>query len=164
MLSVWIVGGFIAICGALTFAKIATQFPHAGGFYVFLKEAFGDLPAFLYGWSMLLVINTGSLAALSLVFTSYLSSFIPLSENMQLFVAIVAIALLTIMNVLGVKFGSLFATIFTSAKLTGILIVVIIGIFFGINQNVDFINTNFSENKNNLSSAIAKYILGAVRI
>jgi APA family basic amino acid/polyamine antiporter len=162
MLSVWIVGGFIAICGALTFAKIATQFPHAGGFYVFLKEAFGDLPAFLYGWSMLLVINTGSLAALSLVFTSYLSSFIPLSENMQLFVAIVAIALLTIMNVLGVKFGSLFATIFTSAKLTGILIVVIIGIFFGINQNVDFINTNFSENKNNLSliSAFGLALIG----
>ena len=148
MLSVWVIVGFIAICGALTFAKISAQFPHAGGFYVFLKEAFGNLPAFLYGWSMLVVINTGSLAALSLVFTSYLGSFIPLSENMQLIIAITAIALLTIMNVLGVKFGSLFASIFTSAKLTGIFIIVIIGIFFGINQNVSFINTSFSENQN----------------
>lgn len=151
MLSVWIIGGFIAICGALTFAKISAIFPHAGGFYVFLKEGFGRLPAFLYGWSMLVVINTGSLAALSLVFTSYLSSFVPLTENMQLIVAIIVITLLTIMNVLGVKLGSVFASIFTSAKLTGILIIVIIGILFGINQNVDFFNTDFSENQNNLS-------------
>jgi basic amino acid/polyamine antiporter, APA family len=162
MLSVWVIGGFIAICGALTFAKISAQFPQAGGFYVFLKEAFGNLPAFLYGWSMLVVINTGSLAALSLVFTSYLGSFIPLSENMQLVIAITAIVLLTIMNVLGVKFGSLFASIFTSAKLTGILIVVIIGIFFGINQNVNFTNASFSENQNNLSliSAFGLALIG----
>ncbi len=151
MLSVWIIGGFISISGALTFAKISAQFPQAGGFYVFLKEAFGDLPAFLYGWSMLVVINTGSLAALSLVFTSYLSSFFPMSENLQLIVAITAIVVLTIMNVFGVKFGSLFASIFTSAKLLGIAIVVIFGIFFGLNQNYDFLNTNFSENQNNLS-------------
>ena len=162
MLSVWVIGGFIAICGALTFAKISAQFPHSGGFYVFLKEAFGNLPAFLYGWSMLLVINTGSLAALSLVFTSSLGTFIALSENMQLLIAITAIALLTIMNVLGVKFGSLFATIFTSAKLTGIFTIVVIGIFFGINQNFDFINTNFSESKNNLSliSAFGLALIG----
>lgn len=69
MLLVWIIGGIIAMCGALTFAKIASQFSKVGGFYVFLKESFGDLAAFLYGWSMLVVINTGSLAALSLVFT-----------------------------------------------------------------------------------------------
>jgi basic amino acid/polyamine antiporter, APA family len=162
MLLVWVIGGLIAICGALTFAKISAQFPHAGGFYVFIKEAFGNLPAFLYGWSMLVVINTGSLAALSLVFTSYLGSFIPLSENMQLFIAIAAITLLTIMNVLGVKFGSLFASIFTSAKLTGIFIIVIIGIFFGINHNVDFININFPENQNNLSliSAFGLALIG----
>lgn len=162
MLSVWVIGGFIAICGALTFAKLSTQFPHVGGFYVFLKQAFGSLPAFLYGWSMLVVINTGSLAALSLVFTSYLGSFIPLSENMQLVTAITTIALLTVMNVLGVKLGSLFASIFTSAKLMGIFIIVVIGIFFGINQNVNFINTNFSENQNNLSliSAFGLALIG----
>jgi basic amino acid/polyamine antiporter, APA family len=162
MLFVWILGGLISICGALTFAKIASNFPQAGGFYVFLKKAFGDLPAFLYGWSMLVVINTGSLAALSLVFTSYLSSFFPMTDSIQLIVAISAIVLLTVMNVLGVKFGSLFATIFTSAKLLGIFIVVIFGILFGINQNVDFLNTNFAENQNNLSlmSAFGLALIG----
>ncbi len=162
MLAVWVAGGFIAICGALTFAKISAQFPRAGGFYVFLKEAFGDLPAFLFGWSMLLVINTGSLAALSLVFTSYLSAFFQISENTQLIIAITAIVLLTFMNVIGVKFGSLFASIFTTAKLTGIFIVVIIGIFFGINQNISYFNTNFSENQNNLSliSAFGLALIG----
>src|SRR5437763_2798985 len=94
MLLVWVLGGMIAVCGALTFAKISAQFPQVGGFYVFLKEAFGGLPAFLYGWSMLVVINTGSLAALSLVFTSYLASFVPLSDNAQLIIAVLTITAL----------------------------------------------------------------------
>jgi basic amino acid/polyamine antiporter, APA family len=134
MLAVWIAGGIIALCGALTFAEISSIFPRAGGFYAFLKEAFGDLPAFLYGWSMLLVINTGSLAALSLVFVTYLNALIPISESLQLIIAITAIILLTIMNVLGVKLGSIFASIFTSAKLLGILIVVFLGILYGTND------------------------------
>lgn len=132
MLGVWLAGGLVAFCGALTFAEIASMFSKAGGFYVFLKEAFGDLPAFLYGWSMLLVINTGSLAALSLVFTSYLDELIPMSENVQLAVAVGTIALLTMMNVLGVKWGSVFASLFTSAKLIGIAIVVLIGLIAGV--------------------------------
>ncbi len=144
MLIVWMVGGMIALCGALTFAKISGQFPQVGGFYVFLKEAYGKLPAFLFGWSMLLVINTGSLAALSLVFTSYLSSFIPLSENGQLSIAVGTIVVLTAMNILGVRFGNLFASLFTSAKLFGILLVVFLGIFFGTNQNVTYTNTSFA--------------------
>ena len=63
MLTVWVVGGIIALCGALTFAEISANYPKAGGFYVFLREAYGELPAFLYGWTMLVVVNTGSLAA-----------------------------------------------------------------------------------------------------
>jgi basic amino acid/polyamine antiporter, APA family len=151
MLLVWVLGGFIALCGALTFAKISTYFSKVGGFYVFLKEAFGDLPAFLYGWSMLIVINTGSLAALSLVFTSYLSSFFVISENTQLLIAIIAIALLTLMNVFGVKLGSIFASIFTTAKLLGIISVVGIGLIFGTNLDVNISNITFPENENNLS-------------
>jgi basic amino acid/polyamine antiporter, APA family len=131
MLMVWIVGGLVSLCGALTFAEISSLFPKAGGFYVYLKEAFGELPAFLYGWSMLLIINTGSLAALSLVFVSYLNNLIPISASMQTVLAIAAIVILTVMNVLGVRFGSLFASIFTTAKLLGIFIVVLLGVFFG---------------------------------
>jgi len=162
MLMVWMLGGLIAICGALTFARISGQFPHVGGFYVFLREGYGNLPAFLYGWSMLLVINTGSLAALSLVFTSYLGSFIPLSDSAQLIVAIVTIASLTVMNILGVKFGSIFASIFTSAKLLGILFVVFLGLFFGTNNDVNFFNTSFLAGQNNLSliSAFGLALIG----
>ncbi|HRH43167.1 MAG TPA: amino acid permease [Pyrinomonadaceae bacterium] len=162
MLLVWMAGGLIAICGALTFAKISAQFPQVGGFYVFLKSAFGELPAFLFGWSMLVVINTGSLAALSLVFTSYLSSFIPLSEIAQVIVAVITIVLLTVMNVVGVKFGSIFASIFTSAKLLGILFVVFLGIFFGINHNINFFNTGFPPNPKDLSliSAFGLALIG----
>lgn len=178
MLSVWLVGGLIAICGALTFAKISSQFPHVGGFYVFLKSAFGELPAFLFGWSMLLVINTGSLAALSLIFTDYLSVFVSISEtpiisfspfgfkllviNAKLIIAIFTITLLTVMNVLGVKFGSIFASIFTSAKLLGILFVVFLGIFWGINHEINFFNTSFPPNPKNLSliSAFGLALIG----
>ena len=133
MLMVWIVGGIIALCGALTFAELACMFPRAGGFYVFLKEAYGELPAFLFGWTMLVVVNTGSLAALSLVFASYLNVLLPISETMQISIAILAIVGLTIMNVLGVKFGGFFASIFTTAKLLGIAIVVFLGFYIGQN-------------------------------
>src|SRR6185369_196009 len=89
-------------------------------------------------------VNGGALAALSLVFTSYLTTFIPLSDNAQLAVATVTIAGLTIMNVFGVKLGNIFASIFTSAKLLGILFVVFLGIFFGTNQNVNYFNTAYT--------------------
>ena len=162
MLFVWALGGLIAICGALTFAKIAAQFPHVGGFYVFLKEAYGGLPAFLFGWSMLLVINTGSLAALSLVFTSYLGSFIPLSDNAQLVIAVITIAVLTAMNIFGVKFGNLFASIFTSAKLLGILFIVFLGLFFGINHEVNYLNASFpaAQNGASLITALGLGLIG----
>lgn len=143
MLSVWLLGGVLSLFGALTFARIASKFPHAGGFYVYLREAYGKLPAFLFGWSMLLVINTGSLAALSLVFTSYLSSFFPMSEATQIIVAVMAITVLTLMNIVGVKFGNIYASIFTSAKLLGILFVVFLGLFFGTNHDANFANTAY---------------------
>ncbi|WP_028666811.1 APC family permease [Runella zeae] len=149
MLAVWVAGGLVALCGALTFAEIASIFPKAGGFYVFLKEAFGELPAFLYSWSMLLVINTGSLAALTLVFTSYLNELIPMSESVQLVVAVGTIALLTLMNVLGVKWGGVFASVFTSAKLIGIAVVVVIGLVAGMNA-VDIADFSWSTNAENL--------------
>ena len=111
---------------------------------------------------MLVVINSGSLAALSLIFTNYLGTFIPLSENAQLIIAVMTIVLLTIMNIFGVSFGSLFASIFTSAKLFGILLVVFLGIFFGINHEVNFFNTAFPPNPNNLSliSAFGLALIG----
>lgn len=161
MLAVWVVGGIIALCGALTFAEISALFPKAGGFYVFLKEAFGELPAFLYGWLMLLVINTGSLAALSLVFASYLNVLIPLSEAMQLIIAISAIIALTVMNIMGVRLGEIFASIFTSAKLLGIFIVVLIGFLLG-GRDTQITEMQWLGNTQNLSfiSAFGLALIG----
>ena len=149
MLTVWIVGGIIALCGALTFAEISARYPQAGGFYVFLREAFGELPAFLYGWTMLVVVNTGSLAALSLVFVSYLNVLIPISAAFQTLIAISTIVVLTIMNVFGVRFGGIFASIFTTAKLLGIFIVVLLGVFMG-NLSVNPMNFNVPSSVQNL--------------
>jgi basic amino acid/polyamine antiporter, APA family len=160
MLSVWLVGGLIAICGGLTFAKIAAQFPHVGGFYAFLKSAFGNLPAFLFGWSMLVVVNTGALAALSLIFTDYLSAFIPLSDYAKLGIAIFTIISLTLMNIFGVKLGSLYASIFTSAKLLGILLIVFLGIFFGTNKDVSYFNAAFQPKEFSLISAFGLALIG----
>jgi basic amino acid/polyamine antiporter, APA family len=144
MLTVWIVGGIIALCGALTFAEISARYPQAGGFYVFLREAFGELPAFLYGWTMLVVVNTGSLAALSLVFVAYLNILVPISDIFQTIIAISTIVGLTIMNVFGVRFGGIFASVFTTAKLLGIFMVVLLGVFMG-NFSVNTMNFTFPQ-------------------
>lgn len=161
MLTVWIVGGIIALCGALTFAEISARYPQAGGFYVYLREAFGELPAFLFGWTMLVVVNTGSLAALSLVFVSYLNILIPISEVFQTVIAISTIVLLTIMNVFGVRFGGIFASVFTTAKLLGIFMVVLLGVFLG-NYSVDAFNFTIPQTAQNmpLISAFGLALIG----
>src|SRR5512147_2692625 len=72
---VWIAGGIMALCGALTFAELGGMMPGAGGIYVFLSEAYGGLAGFLYGWAYFLVVNTGGIAALSIAFATYLGVF-----------------------------------------------------------------------------------------
>ncbi|MFK8105034.1 MAG: amino acid permease, partial [Saprospiraceae bacterium] len=100
---VWMIGGLIALTGALTFSELGAMFPQSGGVYVYLKEAYGDLVAFLYGWVILLVITTGALAALSIGFTKYLSFIFPLSETAQQYVAIFTLIGLTVVNIFGVQ-------------------------------------------------------------
>ena len=79
ILLVWALGGLIALTGALTFGELGALFPHAGGIYVFLREAYGGWLGFLYGWAYLIIITSGSIAVLSLAFSYYLSSIIPMS-------------------------------------------------------------------------------------
>jgi len=102
-LIVWGIGGLIALTGALTFSELSGMFPKAGGVYVYLKEAYGDWMGFLYGWVILLVINTGALAALGLTFAEYLTYFIPLNASGKVTIAIVTIIGLTLINITGVK-------------------------------------------------------------
>ncbi len=131
ILVVWLLGGLIALTGALTLAELGSMFPKAGGVYVYLKETYGDLMGFLYGWVILLVINTGALAALGIAFSEYMTFFVPdLDQSGKVWLAIITIVLLTAINVFGVNISQLFANTFTGLKLLAMLAIIVAGIFF----------------------------------
>lgn len=139
--AIWFLGGMVTLTGALTFAELGTMFTKRGGMYVYIREAFGDLTAFLYGWALLFVTNTGSIAGLVVVFTDFLKYIVPINPEPlfslgvihftpALLIQILVIVLLTLINVLGVDLSKLFANVFTTAKLLGIAIVIGVGLFF----------------------------------
>ncbi len=102
----WLVGGVLSLLGALTYAELAACNPEAGGLYCFIRDGFGRLPAFLYGWCLFLVIASATIAALARAFTRYLSAIIPLSDAASTIVAIVMIAVVTAVNVWGTRQSS----------------------------------------------------------
>ncbi len=126
---VWIVGGALALAGALSLAELGAAMPEAGGIYVYLREAYGKLFAFLYGWGSLLVIDAGSAATLAVAFGIYASAFVPLNSIEQKVLGAVVIAVLTLINILGVRKGTAVQTIFTIAKLGGLGIIIGCAIF-----------------------------------
>lgn len=103
---VWIVGGVLSLLGALTYAELAASNPEAGGLYCYIRDAFGRAPAFLYGWCLFLVIASGSVAALARAFSEYFATVVPVSPLMQTFVAVVVIAIVTVVNVWGTRQSS----------------------------------------------------------
>jgi basic amino acid/polyamine antiporter, APA family len=105
-LLVWIVGGVLSLLGALTYAELAATNPEAGGLYCYIRDGFGRVPAFLYGWCLFLVIASGSVAALARVFSEYFAKVVPLSSALQTFVAVVVIAIVTGVNVWGTRKSS----------------------------------------------------------
>lgn len=129
VLIVWVLGGLITLTGALTYAELGGLFPKAGGVYVYIREAYGHLTAFLYGWATLLVINTGSLAALGLVFAEYVTFYIPLSDPQKTLLAISTIMGLSIVNIRGIDISQWLISIFTSSKLIALLVILIIATF-----------------------------------
>jgi APA family basic amino acid/polyamine antiporter len=131
ILAVWTVGGVITLTGALTFAELGGMFPKAGGVYVYLKEGYGDLAGFMYGWAYFTVINSGALAALSIAFAYYLSFIFPMSAAGKMIVSLAVIVLLTLINIFRVKFVELFTNIFTGLKLMGIALIILIGLIAG---------------------------------
>jgi APA family basic amino acid/polyamine antiporter len=126
---VWIVGGALALAGALSLAELGAAMPEAGGIYVYLRESYGKLVAFLYGWGSLLVIDAGSAATLGVAFGIYAAGFIPLSPIEQKVLAGLVIAVITGINILGVKKGTAVQTIFTIAKVGGLVIIIGCAIF-----------------------------------
>src|SRR5690349_3728605 len=103
---VWIVGGVLSLLGALTYAELAAANPEAGGLYCYIRDGFGRLSAFLYGWCLFLVIASGSVAALARAFSEYLARVIPISPVEQTFAAVVMIAVVTAVNVWGTRKSS----------------------------------------------------------
>ena len=138
IIGIWLVGGVMALTGALTFAELAGMMPGAGGVYVYLNEAYGPLAGFLYGWAYFLVCNTGGIAALSLAFATYLGHFIPLSAAGLRITAITGLLVVTALNVRGVKIAGMFSDVFTLLKLSGIGFLIVAGIGWGTNRHIDF--------------------------
>ncbi len=123
-LLVWLAGGLLSFFGAMTFAELGAAFPRAGGIYVFLQEAYGPLPAFLYGWCVFFVILTGSIATLASAFSIYLSSLIPLGTILQKLLPLAVILVLTLVNCLGVRLGATVQNLFGVIKIGSLLAIV----------------------------------------
>lgn len=126
----WVLGGIASFCGALIFAELGARYPRSGGIYIYLKEAYGSMFGFLYGWVILMVINSGALAGLSMVFVDYLGFFVPLSSIQKQVIAISSIGLLTLINARGVSYSQVLASTFTTLKLLAIGFIIVSGVYF----------------------------------
>jgi len=161
LLLTWILTGILTIAAALSYGELAALFPHAGGQYVYLREAFSPLWGFLYGWTLFLVIQTGTIAAVAIGFARYLGVLFPaispntwivpplnfsskfaVSLSVQQLVAVLMIVFLTFLNTRGVRLGKWIQNIFTSAKMLSLLGVIFLCIF--VARNASAIADNFS--------------------
>ncbi len=126
--AVWIVAGVLTLIGALITAELASAFPHTGGVYVFLREAFSPALGFLWGWAMFWSMHSGIIAAIAMIFASYVGHFTPLGGAGLKAVAIAAVLVLSAINYVGVQHGSRLQTAFTIGKVLGILAIIAIGL------------------------------------
>ena len=123
-LAVWVLGGAIAMAGALIFAELGARRPLAGGGYVYLRDAYGRLPAFLYAWTLLLVIATGAIAAVAVTFASYTAVLLGLGPAARVPLAVGAILLLSAISYLGVRNGAITQNLFTVLKLGALAVLI----------------------------------------
>src|SRR3981081_2219301 len=130
-LLVWVVGGVLSLLGALTYAELAAANPYAGGFYCYIRDGFGRLSAFLYGWCLFLVIASGSVAALARAFSRYLAEIIPLTPVEATCVSVAMIAVVTAVNVWGTRKSSDLQNWTTLIKLGIIVVLSAILLFLG---------------------------------
>jgi basic amino acid/polyamine antiporter, APA family len=150
LLLTWVVAGLLTITGALCCAELATMMPRAGGVYVFLREAYGPALGFLFGWTLFLVVQTGTIAAVAIAFAKFLGVFVPaispdryliaplsltrgyaISLSTEQLTAIALIALLTFTNTRGLRIGKLVQNSFTVTKTAALAGVIVVGLIFG---------------------------------
>jgi basic amino acid/polyamine antiporter, APA family len=177
---VWVLGGVISLCACVAFAELGSMFPDSGGQYVYLREAYGDLVAFLYGWMLFAVANGGTIAALSVASAAYMGNIVPFISQLQVMANInlpyptltdgrivwaiftivftrahafglVLIAILTYVNVFGLRWGALLQNISTWTKFTAMAVFVVLGFAVGKGQW-----SNFSaQTRNGLSMGLS---------
>ena len=141
LLSVWIVGGIFALCGALTLAEVASAYPRTGGLYAFLKEGWGRLTAFLFGWSEFIIIRAAALGAIAITFAEYTLRVMGFDPGLAPYdawahyLAAAAIALTAVLNILGVSWGSLITNITVIAKFGGLVFIVLLAFAIGLPQS-----------------------------
>ncbi len=139
----WSLGGIISLIGALCYAELAMTYPHAGGDYHYLSRAFGRQVAFLFGWARMTVIQPGSIAMLAFVFGDYISQILPGLVTPALG-ALLAVAALTAINLLGTQIGARTQNILTAAKVVGLLLVFLAGMAFAPSLPVPELNPSSS--------------------
>src|SRR5213082_3212596 len=156
LLLTWVVAGLLTITGALCCAELATMMPRAGGVYIFLREAYGPALGFLFGWTLFLVVQTGTIAAVAIAFARFLGVFVPmvssdrylvapiivlpgyaLSLSTEQLVAILLIALLTFTNTRGLRVGKIVQNSFTFTKTAALTGVIVIRLVFGWKPNCE---------------------------
>ncbi|HNP55137.1 MAG TPA: amino acid permease, partial [Ferruginibacter sp.] len=156
LIAVWLITGFMTLSAAMSYGELSSMYPKAGGQYVYLKEAFGPLAGFLYGWSFFAVIQTATIAAVGVAFSKFAGYFIPALEltkenilfqagSVKLYpaqlVSILLIVLLTYINTKGVKSGKLIQTTFTVVKLLSLFGLILFG--FLLAAKADIWNANW---------------------
>src|SRR5256714_959555 len=129
VLLAWVIGGIVALIGAFCFGELGQRRPRAGGGYVYLRQTFGALPAFLYGWTLVLVIATGAIAAVAVTFADYTLALAGLPHAYSVPLAVAAIAFLTGINYVGVRPAAITQNIFTVLKLAALALLIACGIF-----------------------------------
>lgn len=135
MLGVWLAGGLLSLCGALAVAELASTLPHTGGWYVFLREAWGRLPAFLFGWSELVLIRASATGAIATVFAEYALRAAGRDPSAQTLatdsLAAAAIVLTAVINIRGIRLGAIVAGVSTMAKVSALLLVIALAFTLG---------------------------------
>jgi APA family basic amino acid/polyamine antiporter len=189
LIAAWLVTALMTMIGALSYGELAAMMPKAGGQYVYLREALGPLWGFLYGWTLFLVIQTGTIAAVGVAFGKFLGVFFPsvsasnwiwhighvppwhvgpmVLGNMEIglntanLAAIVVITLLTLLNTMGVRMGSAVQNVFTSAKVLALAAVVLVGL---VAKNATAIAANFGSGWHNFWAGAGWGTLHAVQV
>jgi len=155
LIVVWFITGIITLIGALSYGEMAAMIPKAGGQYVYLRDAFNPLTGFLYGWTLFMIIQTGSIAAVAVAFAKFTAVLIPWfgSDNILInifglkisaaqFLAILSIALLTFINIRGLRQGKFVQDLFTVTKIAALIGLIFLGIVVG--SNIEAVTANFT--------------------